>query len=564
MDSDSLARDGLAAASARRSWSVGIPRWLVPALAVSIGYYLAARLGLALTLAPQPISTLWPPNALLAAALLLAPTRAWPLLVAAALPGHLAAELPSSVPTAMVFGWYLSNCSEALIGAALVRAFEPAPLRLDSLRNVGLFLLCAVLAAPVLSSFIDAALVRIIGWGSSTYWQLVAARVPSNILAELTVGPLILAWAAVGWSGLRSLSIVRHVEAVTMLAGLLAVCFAVFDSDINANVSPALFYLPVPFLLWASMRLGPSGTATAIALMTVAILWGAAHGLGPFAHRPPQETAHHMQLFLIAVSVPVLLLSVALEERSRATRDAREQQLQLTHLSRVALLGELSGGIAHELNQPLTAILSNAQAAQHFLANKTGTPEILAEILHDIVLADQRAGEVIHRLRALFKRGETQFGPIEVNTLVGEVLDIVRGDLVTRAVEVERDLEAGLPGVNGDRVELQQVMLNLVMNGCEAMGAASAARRLVVRTRRIDGGIAISVEDSGAGFSAAQYERMFEAFYTTKPQGLGLGLSISQTILRAHGGRLWGEASPGRGATFHVELPVLQNEDRAA
>jgi len=561
MDSDSLARHGLAVASARR-WRAALPAWLLPALAVAIGYYLAARLGIALTLAPHPISTLWPPNALLAAALMLAPTRAWWWLLAAALPGHLAAELLSGVPTVMVLGWYVSNCSEALIAAALVRAYRPAPLRLDSLRNAVLFFLCAVLAAPILSSFIDAALVRIIGWGSSGYWELVLARLPANMLAELTLGPLILAWAAIGFQGWRNAPLARHLEAVLMLAGLAVVCLLVFDSDLNANASPALFYLPLPFLLWAAMRLGPTGTATAIALLAVTTIWGAVHGLGPFAGRAPQDTARDLQLFLIAVSVPMLLLTVALEERARAERDASDQRMQLTHLSRVAMLGELSGGIAHELNQPLTAILSNAQAAQHFIANKTSTPEILSEILHDIVLADQRAGEVIRRLRALFKRGETQFAPLEVNTLAGEVLDIVRGDLLTRAIEVERDLEAALPLVNGDRVELQQVMLNLVVNAFEAMGAPGSAepRRLRVCTRRVDGAVEVSIEDSGPGFTAEQYQRMFVPFYTTKPQGLGLGLSISRALVRAHGGRLWGDSQGSGGAAFRIRLPALRRQ----
>ena len=179
-----------------------------------------------------------------------------------------------------------------------------------------------------------------------------------------------------------------------------------FDlQDINANAAPALFYAPLPFLLWAAVRLGPTGTASALALMTVATIWGAVSGLGPFTGGAPPDIARDMQIFLTAVSVPMLLLAVTLEERGRVERDALEQRKQLTHLSRVAMLGELSGGIAHELNQPLTAILSNAQAAQHFIADKSAGPEVLVEILRDIITADQRAGEVIRRLRALFKRG---------------------------------------------------------------------------------------------------------------------------------------------------------------
>ncbi|HEY6824864.1 MAG TPA: ATP-binding protein, partial [Steroidobacteraceae bacterium] len=262
-------------------------------------------------------------------------------------------------------------------------------------------------------------------------------------------------------------------------------------------------------------------------------------------------------LFLTVVAVPLLLLAVALEERWRLERDSQAQRTQLAHLSRVSMLGQLSGGIVHELNQPLTAILSNAQAAQHFIANKTSDPQLLAEILQDIIVADQRAGEVIRRLHALFKRGETQFQQLDANELVQDVLRILHSDLVVRGVDVQTDLREDLPAIEGDRVELQQVLLNLVMNACDAMHAVEEGeRRLQLRTRAGDpGGVTITVKDSGAGFDLEAYERLFEPFYTTKPQGLGLGLSICRAIVRAHRGRLWGTAVPGRGATFHVLLP---------
>jgi C4-dicarboxylate-specific signal transduction histidine kinase len=255
----------------------------------------------------------------------------------------------------------------------------------------------------------------------------------------------------------------------------------------------------------------------------------------------------------------MLLLTVGLEEQLRVEGEAREQRRQLTHLSRVAVLGELSGAIAHELNQPLTAILSNAQAAQHFIARKNIDPEVLDDILRDIISADQRASEVIRRLHALFRRGETLFEPLDLNELVVEVLGIAHGDLVTRMVSVESRLGASLPAVQGDRVELQQVMLNLVLNASEAMSAARPAqhRRLVIRTRVKDGHVRVSFSDNGPGFARGEYEKLFEPFYTTKPQGLGLGLSISRAIVRAHRGRLWGAAGIVRGAVFHVALPAL-------
>ena len=562
MDSHSASSAGASPGLTHAGWQFS-PRatWAAPALLVAVGYYLAARIGFAFTLQPYPISTLWPPNALLLAALLLAPTRAWWWLLAAALPAHLLVELQSGVPVVMVLGWYISNCSEALIGAGLVRAFVPWPLRLDSLRNAGIFLFGGALAGPLVSSFLDAALVSLIGWGERGYWDLVGTRIFSNTLAALTVAPLILTLASIEIPRLRAARTVRFAEAAALFAGLAATCLVVFDlPQFSNHTAPALFYAPLPFLVWAALRFGPAGTASAIAVMVVATIFGTVNGLGPFAGSTPQETAREMQLFLSAVAVPMLLLAVVLHDRARVELDAREQRLQLTHLSRVAMLGELSGGIAHELNQPLTAILSNAQAAQHLIANKSADPEILVEILRDIIAADQRAGEVIRRLRTLFKRGETQFQPLDVNELVHEVLGIVHGDLVTRSVEIVPELAATLTRIHGDRVELEQVMLNLVINACDAMaGIAPEQRRLTVRTRKVDvedGAVQISFSDCGPGFTPDQYVKLFEPFYTTKPRGLGLGLSISRAIIRAHHGRLWGSSTPGKGASFHIVLPA--------
>jgi len=562
MDSHSASSAGASPGLTHAGWQFS-PRatWAAPALLVAVGYYLAARIGFAFTLQPYPISTLWPPNALLLAALLLAPPRAWWWLLAAALPAHLLVELQSGVPVVMVLGWYISNCSEALIGAGLVRAFVPWPLRLDSLRNAGIFLFGGALAGPLVSSFLDAALVSLIGWGERGYWDLVGTRIFSNTLAALTVAPLILTLASIEIPRLRAARTVRFAEAAALFAGLAATCLVVFDlPQFSNHTAPALFYAPLPFLVWAALRFGPAGTASAIAVMVVATIFGTVNGLGPFAGSTPQETAREMQLFLSAVAVPMLLLAVVLHDRARVELDAREQRLQLTHLSRVAMLGELSGGIAHELNQPLTAILSNAQAAQHLIANKSADPEILVEILRDIIAADQRAGEVIRRLRTLFKRGETQFQPLDVNELVHEVLGIVHGDLVTRSVEIVPELAATLTRIHGDRVELEQVMLNLVINACDAMaGIAPEQRRLTVRTRKVDvedGAVQISFSDCGPGFTPDQYAKLFEPFYTTKPRGLGLGLSISRAIIRAHHGRLWGSSTPGKGASFHMVLPA--------
>ena len=246
-------------------------------------------------------------------------------------------------------------------------------------------------------------------------------------------------------------------------------------------------------------------------------------------------------------------ISIDITARKQEVQDKRAE---LTHLSRVTMLGELSGSLAHELNQPLTAILSNAQAALRFLARPQIDRAELEETLRDIVDADKDAGEVIRSLRGLLKKGEVQRQSLDVNEVVQEMLKLVRSDLLNQRVAVETDLPPVLPPVLGDRVQLQQVLLNLVMNASDAM-AGSDSRRLHVSTERIArDGVRVSVRDHGRGIPTDALERIFEPFFTTKPHGLGLGLAVCRSILLAHGGELSAENHPGGGAVFQFTLPA--------
>ena len=244
-------------------------------------------------------------------------------------------------------------------------------------------------------------------------------------------------------------------------------------------------------------------------------------------------------------------------ERQRAQREAQEQRQLLTHLGRVAVLGELSGALAHELSQPLTAILSNAQAARRMLAREPVDLHEIDEILEDIASADRRAGEVIRRLRAMFKRGESNPQLLDLNEITRDVLDFARSDLLTRHVQVTTRLAADLPKVRGDSVQVQQVLLNLIVNGCEAMiGNEPNDRALVIETSVVDHDtVGISVLDNGSGIRADILDQLFEPFVTTKHQGLGLGLTICRSIATAHGGQLWAGNNEDRGSAFRLLLP---------
>jgi signal transduction histidine kinase len=243
-------------------------------------------------------------------------------------------------------------------------------------------------------------------------------------------------------------------------------------------------------------------------------------------------------------------------ERKNAEAQADLQREELAHMMRVAALGELSGGIAHELSQPLAAILANAQAAQALLANKKH--DDIAEILEDIVQEDSRAGQVVHRLRRLLKKGEHESDSIDLNDKITSTLELLHSELVSRKIRVETELERDLPLVCGDGVQLQQVLLNLMMNGMEAMSSTPASKRLLsIGTRTSEEGyVEVSIRDQGPGMSSDALERIFEPFFTTKERGLGLGLPICSTIVTSHRGQLTLLNANGGGATALVSLPI--------
>lgn len=254
-----------------------------------------------------------------------------------------------------------------------------------------------------------------------------------------------------------------------------------------------------------------------------------------------------------------ILVSIAnISERKRAELDIAQQRNELAHLSRAIMLSELSGSFAHELNQPLMAILSNAQAALRFLTQEQPDLVEIREILQDIVNDDKRAGEVIQGMRLLLKKGELKSEPLAPNTLVLEVLRLLRSDMLNAGVICTAELAEDLPQINGIRVQLQQVLLNLMTNACDAMAdVPKHHRRLVISTLRDDSDcVTFCVRDAGLGVSAEQTEKVFEPFYTTKKHGLGLGLAVCRRIVNAQGGRIWAENNMGGGARFCFTVPI--------
>ena len=255
--------------------------------------------------------------------------------------------------------------------------------------------------------------------------------------------------------------------------------------------------------------------------------------------------------------------TIDLSELKQAEAALQKAQAELAHAARVMTMGELSASLAHELTQPLTAILSNAQAALRFLTDPSSQLDEVRAILIDIVADDQRAGEVIHRLRRLLTRSELERQPLDINEVIRDVVKLIHSEIVIKNVMMILDLGADLLPVLGDRVQLQQVILNLLINGVEAMSPVEDRPRelLIQSCRQGVGGALVAVRDVGIGLDPQQAERIFDSFYTTKSKGMGLGLSISRSIIEVHGGWLWAVPNTGYGTTFQFTLPAAGEAD---
>jgi signal transduction histidine kinase len=637
-------------------------------------------------------AVLFPPYAILTAALVVSPRRDWVWYVLVGAVAHFVTQWPHW-PVSWVLFADVANVTRALMAAALLRWLFGGPPRLDSLRALSLFVMTAVIAAPAIAAVLGAANMVVHG-GSTTFWRPWTAWFVSTALTGLTFLPafIVVFRNATAWRRVR-VSRARLVEALLLTVALGVTCAIAFLGGPELRQRALLLYAPLPALIWAALRFGSSGASFALSVVALAAVWSVDRGTWPLLASSPDDNVFALQTFVLLTTAPVLYLAAiatarektvqlyrallsslqdhvaildehgvvlevneawqrfakrsvadvvhrvttggqfldacraaaqhgdasaeriltgatsvlnralrrfeteyerdfngqleaftmiveALERtdggavvtrgdvtaRRRAQIEVEEHRRELSHLARVSVLGQLSGAFAHELNQPLTAILSNAETGRQLLRRQPADLDQLAGILRDIVADDQRAAAVINRLRALLKRGERRVQRLEARELMDEVLDLARTELSTRHVCVTAIVEPGLPPFIGDKVQLQQVLLNFILNGCEAMSATAVNdRRLVVSARNdLTGGVHFAICDSGTGIPPDLIDRLFEPFVTTKPDGLGLGLSISRTIVAAHGGRLWAENNSARGATMHCLLPVREPVQPAA
>ena len=265
-------------------------------------------------------------------------------------------------------------------------------------------------------------------------------------------------------------------------------------------------------------------------------------------------------LTLIALQA-VLIVGLFLQHarRRRAEAETRRLNQELTHVGRVSVMGHLASALVHELNQPLTAILSNAQAGQRFLAAKPTNLDEVSEILKDIVQDNNRASEVIRHMRALVKKEQLELAQLNLAGVIGDVVALIHSEAILHSIGVELDLALDLPTARGDKIQLQQVILNLLLNAFDAMKDCPTGERTIIVQAARNGGsmVEIAVRDRGTGLATDKLDKIFQPFYTTKSEGLGMGLSISRSIVEAHGGTLRAKNNPDRGATFYFTIPVI-------
>jgi PAS domain S-box-containing protein len=288
-----------------------------------------------------------------------------------------------------------------------------------------------------------------------------------------------------------------------------------------------------------------------------------------FEHRllMPDGSVKHLRIVASMVcDEPGALQFVGAVMDITAARHAQEQlhqaHTELAYVTRVMTLGELTASIAHEVNQPLAAIVTNGEASLRFLGRDPPHLDEVRDAVRRMIADGKRASEIVQRIRALIRKTEPQSAPVDLNGVIRESVSLAQREVATQRVTLGLELRPGLPAILGDWVQLQQVIINLIFNGIQAMAAVDdRSRELVIRSYRDDGGqVLVSVQDSGIGIDPRNANRLFDAFFTTKPDGMGMGLAICRTIIEAHGGRLWASSNGGPGATFQFSLPAMRED----
>jgi signal transduction histidine kinase len=504
-----------------------ILRTFGPALLVASSYYVGTRIGFAWTPGGQPNSTFWPANAILLAAFLLAPQRIWWVLLLAVLPAHMIAQLQSGIPVWTASGWFISNSAEGLMGAFFITRFTRPERLFDTARGVLTFVLCGVLIAPLLTSFLDAAAVVVTGWGHG-YWPLEAERFWTNALAQLTIVPSVVLGGVNGISWIRNANSGRRWEAV--LLGVSTVLVSVFVFGFHSAflaTTPAVLYLPLPLLLWAAVRFRLAGLSLSLLCLALISMWYTMHGQLPFPYASMQQNILSLQILFCLVAVPLMFLSVVIDQAHRtqeslqlvSTRLLNAQEQERTRIGRE---------LHDDINQRLAMLAVELELLQ---ANPSEVQTRLQELR-------KQATELSDDVQALSH--EFHSSKLEYLGVVAGIKSWCKefGERQAMEIDFKSDVSSVVP------LDVGICLFRVLQESLHNAAKHSAVKFIEVQLREVSNEIHLMVSDQGRGFDVE-----------AATQGQGLGLTSMQERVRLLNGSVDIESKPMAGTTIHVRVP---------
>jgi signal transduction histidine kinase len=509
--------------------------WTVrSALLVGIGYYLGTRIGFALTPSGQPNSTFWPPNAILLASFLLAPRRIWWTFLLAVLPAHMFAQLQVGVPLSTAVGWFITNTSEALIGAFGITRFTQQKTLLDGVRGVFFFVVFGVLIAPFATSFLDAAAVVITGWGRG-YWPLGTERFWTNALAELTIVPTIVVSSSYGVSWIRKATVARCCEAGLLAVGTVLISVLVFGlQPVSLVNTPALLYVPLPLLLWAALRFGLGGLSPSLLGVALISIWYTMHGREPFPYATMPQNILSLQILFCIVAVPLMFLSAVMA-------DARRTQDSLRRMSGSLMEAQEQERcrIARELHDDLGQELALAQIKLDGLIQESdgSVKPGLTDLSDQLLAMSTTAREISHGLYP------SQLEYIGLATAVKRLCDEMRRGKHLSIDLAMNDLPQLHPAISLCVYRVAQETLHNIITH-------SQAKNVQVELRVDNGQVSLRIVDDGVGFDLHR-------------EVAGLGLASMRQRVRSVGGSIKITSSPKAGTRVEAQVPFRPSDDIA-
>lgn len=528
------------------------------AAAVGLAYFLAAKLSLGLLMKPGGVAVFWPAAGISSGILIALGLHARWSVAAGVMAATIAANLMGdrNIWASTVFA--LCNVAEALITAGFIQRYFDTAFRLNRLRQV-LSLLAAAVVGTVISGIGGAVTFKLFHSPAvsmlTIWWQWFA----SDAVGIVAVAPLVIGLGAAVREPPPRSELIEGAAALVILAAMTGIIISLPQEPWKTVVPSALLF---PLLLWLAARCRPVFAAAGAFLVSLTIVWTIIFGIGHFGDTglPIDDRILEAQVLILVVALTAFVLAALFTERRESEARLAHANLLLEHERDNKLMNveAITASIAHEIKQPLASIVLNGSAALQLLGNAPPDHDEVRATLNDIISDSHRTSEMFEGIRALFRKVDQERQLIDMNEIILRVLQSLRGELKDHGVTTRTELMSGLPLVAGNGNQLQQVIFNLVHNALEAMNTTTDRSRVLrVRTEhRGRDAIAVAVEDSGPGIDPKQLDGIFDAFFTTKAHGMGLGLAICRMIIGRHGGQLTVSSDGKRGALFQFVLPT--------